>query len=89
MSFEKQEIQNLPAKYQPLSCWTYFLLTLLYSIPVVGLVFLILHAISAGNINKRNFARSYFCVFVIAFVVLLISVLSGAIGEFLQNFATV
>ena len=52
----------------PLKTWTYFWLQVLYSIPVVGFIFLIIHAIGANNINKRNFARSHFCIFVVILV---------------------
>ena len=46
-------------KYAPLSPWAYWGLTILFSIPVVGLVFLIIFSINGKNINRRNFARSY------------------------------
>ena len=67
---------------RPLSPWAYFGLQILFSIPVVGFIFLIVFSISSANINRRNFARSYFCVLVVALVIFLvvltISVLSGA-----------
>lgn len=56
----------------PLSPWKYFGLEILYSIPIIGLFFLICHAIGASNINKRNFARSYFCFVVVVLVVILV-----------------
>ena len=54
---------------KPLSPWAYVGLEILYSIPIVGLVFMIIHAIGAQNVNKKNFARSYFC-FVILIVII-------------------
>ena len=55
---------------RPLSPWAYFGLEILYTIPIIGIIFLIVHAIGANNINKRNFARSYFCfVIVIAIII--------------------
>ena len=67
---------------RPLSPWSYFGLQILFSIPVVGFIFLIVFSISSANINRRNVARSYFCVLVVALVIFLvvltISVLSGA-----------
>ena len=53
----------------PLSPWAYFWLDILYAIPIVGFVFLLIHAIGANNVNKRNFARSYFCVLVIILII--------------------
>jgi hypothetical protein len=50
-----------PERFRPLSPWVYFGWGIVYSIPVIGLIFLIVHAFSDANINRRNFARSYFC----------------------------
>lgn len=60
----------------PISPWKYLALEILYSIPIVGLVFLIIHAIGARNINKRNFARSYFCFVILLAIIILIIVLA-------------
>lgn len=69
---------RIPKSYRPLGAWTYFGLEILYAIPVVGLIFLICHAIGSENINKRNFARSFFCVYVLVIVVILALAISGA-----------
>ena len=60
---------NVPDELQPLSPWKYFGLTILYDIPLIGFIFLLCHAIGSHNINKRNFARSFFCVLVIILVI--------------------
>lgn len=60
---------NVSEEFQPLSPWQYFWVQVLYGIPVIGFIFLIVHAIGAGNINRRNFARSYFCVLILALIV--------------------
>ena len=52
----------LPPEFEPISSWGYVGYTILFSFPVVGLIFLIVFAFSGKNINRRNFARSYFCV---------------------------
>ena len=44
--------RSLPAEYQPLSPWAYFGLGIVYSIPLLGLVMLIIHAVSGGNITS-------------------------------------
>ena len=72
----------------PLSPWAYFWLDILYAIPIVGFVFLLIHAIGANNVNKRNFARSYFCVLVIILIifgVVAIFVGGAAIMNILKN----
>ncbi len=67
-------------KFEPLSPWNYFWLTILYSIPIVGFICLLIHAISSSNINRRNFARSYFCIFVIIIIAILIFALADGLG---------
>lgn len=71
--YEKEEIRDLPPKYRPLGAWKYFGYQILFSIPIIGQIFLIIFAISGKNINRRSFARSYFCALII--VVILIGVL--------------
>ena len=48
------EQQYLPEAYRPLSPWAYFGLSILYSVPVIGWIFLIAHALASRNINKRR-----------------------------------
>lgn len=55
--------------------WAYFGLQLLFSIPIVGFIFLIVFSFDNSNLNRRNFARSYWC----ALLVVLILVIIGAI----------
>ena len=71
-SAEKVEIENLPEKYRPLSAWSYWGLSILFAIPIVGFIFLIIFSFSDSNINRRSFARSFFCSLVIALVVIVI-----------------
>ena len=52
-------------KYRPLSPWAYLGYGILFAIPVVGWVLLIVFSLTDGNINRRNFARSYFCALLI------------------------
>ena len=70
------------ARFKPLGAWAYFWLAVLFNIPVVGWVFLIVFSFMNSNINRRNFARSYFCgllVVGIFFVIyLLLMVVLGA-----------
>lgn len=53
---------DIPAEYKPLGAWMYVLYAVLFSLPLVGLVSLIvLSCGGTNNINLRNYARSYFC----------------------------
>jgi hypothetical protein len=60
---------NIPYEYRPLSPWAYLGYEILFAIPIVGFICLIVFACSNDNINRRNFARSYFCVLLIAVIV--------------------
>lgn len=56
---------DLPEQYRPLSPWSYFGLSILFTIPIVGFIFLIVFSCKSSNINRRNFARSYWCALII------------------------
>ncbi len=69
-------------KYKPISMWGYFGYQLLFCIPCVGFIFLIVFALGGtSNVNLKNFARSYFCMLIIALILLIvILVLGGSAG---------
>jgi hypothetical protein len=85
-----QHSGEIPSEYKPLSPWAYFWLSILFSIPVVGFIFLLVFSFNGSNINRRNYARSYWCGLLIALVIILIYVviavaflggLSGALND--------
>lgn len=77
--------ENVPDRYKPLSPWAYFGYQMLFNIPVVGMILLIVFSLGgAKNINLRNFARSYFCVYVIVIVVFLILFFTGGLVSILD-----
>lgn len=63
---------NLPNEYRPLSAWAYFGYNILFAIPLVGFIMLIVFAFDSSNINRRNYARSFFCAYLIVFILLII-----------------
>ena len=85
---EKEEIRNLPYKYRPIGAWGYVGYSILYSIPVIGWLFLLVFAISGGNIARRSFARSYFAKFllVVIFVVVIILVFGSTFKELYNQY---
>lgn len=89
-SYEKQEIANLPDKYKPIGAWGYFGLTILFNIPIIGFICLLIFAFSGSNINRRSFARSYFCGLIIVLIAIVaIIVLAGGfevIMDFIQQY---
>ena len=59
-------------KYRPLKPFSYFGYNLLFSLPVIGLIFLIIFSFNDKNINRRNFARSFFCGYAILLIIVVI-----------------
>lgn len=74
-----QNNSNIPPEYQPISMWGYFAYTLLFWIPMIGWIIALVFAFGAtSNINVRNFARSFFCTFLILVVLLFMLMLMVA-----------
>ena len=68
---------------EPLSPWVYLGLMLLFYIPIVGIVLMIVYSFDNSNVNRRNFARSYFCLFLISiFLGIILSVIGASTGFF-------
>ena len=65
MTEDEMTEDDIPDQYRPLGAWTYFGLNVLFSIPIIGFIFLLICSFSDQNINRRNFARSYWCIYVI------------------------
>ena len=68
---------RIPSQYKPLGPWGYVGYSLLFSIPLVGLIFLLIFTFNKSNINRRNYARSYWCALLLA---LLIATVLVAVG---------
>ena len=64
---------TIPAEYQPISMWGYFGYQLLFAIPCVGFILLLVFSFG-GNKNKnvQNFARSFFCMWIVAIILIVI-----------------
>ncbi len=69
--------QSLPSNYAPLSPWAYFGLQILFSIPLVGFILAIIFSLDDTNINRRNFARSYWCGLIVAVILIVIFAIIG------------
>lgn len=78
--------EPIDPRYKPLTAWNYFWLQILFNIPVIGVIFLIIYAISPANINRRSFARSYFCVFIIYLILFIILAVSGVGASILSEY---
>ena len=64
-----------PEMYRPLGAWAYFGYQLLFAIPVVGFILLIVFSCDSSNLNRRNFARSYWCSLLVFSIVVILIVL--------------
>ena len=83
-AFAPEPEPTVPAENRPLGPWAYFGYGLLFSIPVIGFILLIFFSFAGKNVNRKNFARSYWCwlilciaIVLILLVVLLTGVLRG------------
>lgn len=67
---------EIPAKYRPIGAWGYFGWNLLFSIPIVGFIFMVIFACGGcKNINLRNYSRSFFCALLIVVALVLLYIL--------------
>lgn len=79
---------QIPVEYQPISAWGYLGWNLLFSIPLVGFIMLIVFALGGTrNINLRNYARSYFCIFLLMIIIIAILALTGTAGLLFSGLA--
>lgn len=68
-------MNHIPSEYKPITPIGYIGYQLLFSLPIVGLIFLIIFAVGGtNNINVKNFARSYFVIYLIAIILIFILV---------------
>lgn len=73
-------VMNIPIEYKPISAWGYFGYNILFSIPLIGFIFLLVYALGGTrNINLKNYARSFFCIYAIVGIILGILIASGVI----------
>ena len=81
-SWQEFSVDRIPEEYKPITMWGYFGYQILFSIPIVGIILLLVFAFGGTkNINLKNFARSYFCFLIIVAIVVAIAsttILAGA-----------
>ena len=90
---EKFDPKKKPEKvenddYTPISPLSYVGYNILFSIPVVGLVFIILWSISSEKVNLKNYARAQLICMAIGACIGLI-VFFGFLGGTLSNVQTI
>ncbi len=68
---------NISEEFRPISPWGYIGYQILFSIPIIGLIFILIYSFgdSNKNINLKNFAKSYLYIIIIAAIFALISII--------------
>lgn len=87
--FAPAEKPVVPEENRPISPWAYFGYSILFSIPVIGFILLIIFSFAGKNVNRKNYARSYWCWFILALALILILVvilLTGVLRGVTENF---
>ena len=82
VSYPTQDIAA-SKQYRPIKPWGYVGLEILFAIPVVGLIALLIFTFAAKNVNRRNFARSYWC----GLLVFLFLLIAGVIALYATGYA--
>lgn len=75
---------KIPAEYTPITMWGYFGYQILFSIPVLGWIFVVVFALTASNQNLKNYARSQFCLIIIALVIFCIFAATGMLASMID-----
>lgn len=73
--------ENENNQYQLLSPWAYVGYGILFTLPVIGWILAIVFTLNDDNLNRRNFARGYWCgVLVAVIVVVILSIVGMVMG---------
>ena len=70
-------MNNVPRNYKPLSPWAYFGYNIIFNIPIIGFILLIIFSLDNSNINRRNYARSFWCIYILIVFLVILLVLLG------------
>lgn len=68
---------RIPSQYKPIGAWGYVGYSLLFSIPIVGLICLLIFSFNDSNLNRRSYARSYWCALLLVFIIAIALVAIG------------
>lgn len=84
--------QTNSSENKPISMWGYFGYEILFSIPIIGFILLIIFSFVPRNKNVKNFARSYFCMFILVLIIVIALIVtvtvSAATGSLDLTFIT-
>lgn len=69
---EKQEIEQLPEKYQPMTRGEYWENRWWFSMPIIGWIIMIKQSLVGKNINLKNYARCRGLLTTVAIIIAII-----------------
>lgn len=73
-------------QFRPLSAWAYFGYAILFAIPIIGWICLLIFTFSTKNYNRRSYARSYWCGFLVALIITGIILATGVGAGWLYEY---
>lgn len=65
-------------EYEPISVGAYLGYMVLFSIPVIGIIMMLVTAFGSGEKSLKNFAKAHLILYVIAVVISIVLILLGA-----------
>lgn len=65
------------SQYRPLSPWAYVGYGILFNIPLAGWILAIVFSLNDDNLNRRNFARAYWCGVLLVVVIAVVLTVAG------------
>ena len=74
-----------PESFRPISAWGYIGYSILFMIPVVGLILMIVFSLDDSHINRRNYARSFFCWLLLMLIAIVVAIATGGLGILIHS----
>ena len=71
--------ENRNDQYRLLSPWAYVGYGILFTLPVIGWILAIVFALNDDNLNRRNFARAYWCWVLVAVIAAIVVMIVGMV----------
>lgn len=86
--FSEIDPYDLPPEFKPIGAWGYVGLSILFSLPLIGLIFVIVYSFSDANINRRNYARSFLIFFILTIILVVILALTGVMSAAISSISS-
>lgn len=86
MAKKDKKDYSIPDRYKPLSPWAYFGYSVLFLVPLVGLISIIVFSFDSSNINRRNFSRAFFLIFAVVVIAVIFYLAFGEVDPSLEEF---